>query len=283
MKIGMILEDYYPDDIRVTKEVEALVLAGFEVFLLCMKKEDEKKEEFVNGLHIIRVNLPIKQTLKGLFFRAINAFSFNHPLWTKEIESFIIKYKIDILHIHDLPLFGSANKVVKKLNKKIVIDLHENYPDGLQVWGIWKKDFKNRYIYPILSNYKRWLSFEKLACEQSDRVIVVVSQMQERLEKLHKIWLTEYYLGIAYMINGDLKNAKIYAKKAIAMNPNPPYVWNLLHFINVKYAGLKTGKPVIDFLPSKKDAEKLNKAMIDMGKNIKKKQNQKSRTQTNAK
>jgi tetratricopeptide (TPR) repeat protein len=92
-----------------------------------------------------------------------------------------------------------------------------------------------------------------------------------KLEKVHKIWISEYYLGLAYLINGDLKKAKICAKKGLAMNPNPPYMWNLLHYINVKYASQKTGKPVVDFLPSKKDAENLFKSMQNIKKQLKNK------------
>lgn len=187
MKIGMILEDYYPEDIRVTKEAEALVNAGYDVYLLCMKKDSQKTKEILNNINIIRVDLPSKQTIKGLFFRAINAFTFNHPLWKQKIKEFVLQYNIDVLHVHDLPLFGSAYKVSHLLNKKIVIDFHENYPDGLQVWSIWKTDFKNRYIYPILSNYKRWLKFEKFACLKSDRAIVVVPHMRQRLHTLHTL------------------------------------------------------------------------------------------------
>jgi glycosyltransferase involved in cell wall biosynthesis len=187
MKIGMILEDYYPEDIRVTKEAEALVNAGFEVYLLCMKKDREESLEIIDNIKVVRASLPVKQTVKGIFYRAINAFTFNHPLWKTKIEKFVKDYDIDILHVHDLPLFGTSNKVAKKLNKKIIVDFHENYPDGLQVWGMWKTDFKNKYIYPILSNYNRWLRFEKIACEECDRAIVVVSHMQKRLSNLHDL------------------------------------------------------------------------------------------------
>ena len=206
MNIGMILEDYYPEDIRVTKEAKALIKNGFQVYLLCMKRENEKEFEIIDNIKVIRANLPIKQSLKGLFFRAINAFIFNHYLWQKNIENFILKYNINILHIHDLPLFGTANKIAKKYNKKIIIDFHENYPDGLQVWGIWKKDFKNRYIYPILSNYKRWLKFEKFACNQADKVIVVVPEMGERLKKLHN--LQKYYV-VSNTEDIEFQNIKI--------------------------------------------------------------------------
>ncbi len=62
-------------------------------------------------------------------------------------------------------------------------------------------------------------------------------------------------------------------KKAIAMNPNPQYLWNLLHFINVKYASLKTGKPISYFLPSKNEIEKMQQQLHSLTKEFNKKYN----------
>ncbi len=83
----------------------------------------------------------------------------------------------------------------------------------------------------------------------------------KNMERLHKMWTTEYYLGLAYMFDDDLENSKFYAKKAIEDNPNPQYLWSLLHYINVLNASRKTGKPIKDFLPTKKEVENLFKSM----------------------
>ncbi len=92
-----------------------------------------------------------------------------------------------------------------------------------------------------------------------------------KLEKLHEIWLSEYYLSLAYLFNDNLKKAKLHVRKALAMNPNPQYLWNLWHFINVKYASLKTGKPISYFLPSKKEIEKMHQQLNSLIKEVKKK------------
>ncbi len=106
--------------------------------------------------------------------------------------------------------------------------------------------------------------------KEAEKLKKEILQEAKRLEALHKIWLSEYYLGLAYLFNDNLKNAKIYAKRAIAMNPNPPYVWHILHYINVRYASIKTGKSVVHFLPSKKDSENLLKEMKNLQNRLKK-------------
>lgn len=84
--------------------------------------------------------------------------------------------------------------------------------------------------------------------------------ISKKLEKLHKIWLSEHYLGMAYLFNENIKQAKSHAKKGIEMNPNSNALWTLLHFCNIKLGSKKTGKPVIYFLPSKKQTESLRKS-----------------------
>ncbi|WP_169309466.1 O-antigen ligase family protein [Hippea maritima] len=108
--------------------------------------------------------------------------------------------------------------------------------------------------------------------KEAEKLKKEILQEAKKLEKLHKIWLSEYYLALAYLFDDNLKEAKLHANKAIEMNPNPPYLWNLLHFINVKYASLKTGKPISTFLPSKKEVEEFQKQFRLMTEKIKKDQ-----------
>ncbi len=92
----------------------------------------------------------------------------------------------------------------------------------------------------------------------------------KKAEHLHKIWIMEYYRGLAYLFNGNLKKAEQHAKKGISMNPNANNLWVLLHFINVKRASIKTGKPIENFLPSKKDIKLLGNGTKKMLKLLKK-------------
>jgi hypothetical protein len=85
--------------------------------------------------------------------------------------------------------------------------------------------------------------------------------ISKKLEKLHKIWLSEHYLGMAYLFNENIKQAKSHAKAGIEMNPNSNALWTLLHFCNIKLGSKKTGKPIIYFLPSKKEVKLLRKSL----------------------
>ena len=127
---------------------------------------------------------------------------------------------------------------------------------GINHLPLIKEDVKN----------KRMTKEEQKKAEKLRKEIL---QEDKSLEKLHKIWLSEYYLSLAYLINGDLKKAKIHAKKGLAMNSNPPYMWNLLHYINVKCASMKTGKPIVYFLPTKGEVENLFKTMQRLKKEFK--------------
>lgn len=106
-------------------------------------------------------------------------------------------------------------------------------------------------------NNKKMTEKEIKECEILKQRLFIISK---KLEKLHKIWLSEHYLGMAYLFNENIKQAKSHAKKGIEMNPNSNALWTLLHFCNIKLGSKKTGKPIIYFLPSKKETESLRKS-----------------------
>ena len=45
--IGMLLDGFYPSDIRVQKEATSLIAAGFKVALLCKRRKGEAAYEVV--------------------------------------------------------------------------------------------------------------------------------------------------------------------------------------------------------------------------------------------
>ena len=52
--------------------------------------------------------------------------------WINSVSNFVEKNKIEVLHVHDLPLVGVALAVAKKYGIKVVADLHENHPAMLR-------------------------------------------------------------------------------------------------------------------------------------------------------
>src|SRR5688500_13375341 len=140
MNLGMVLNAPYPADMRVKKETDALVRAGIRVHLLCLRKEGQEYEEESDGIHITRIDAG-KNNRQLAIRDVIMSVTFRHPEFMKAIPSWARKNNISVVHVHDLPLAGTALALKKKHGLTVVVDLHENYPEALRTWFEWKKGF----------------------------------------------------------------------------------------------------------------------------------------------
>ncbi len=179
-KILMLLNAPYPSDIRVKKESDALLSAGFEIHLLCLRKKDEGYYQEFEGIKITRIDAG-KNNYVLAFWDVMMSIFFFHPRFLKAARKLLLKENIPIIHVHDLPLSGTALRLKKKLGAKVVVDFHENYPEALKTWFKWKKNPIVKLKNYLFMNWQRWTEFEKRASEQSDAIIAVVDEMKERI------------------------------------------------------------------------------------------------------
>ncbi len=180
MTIGMLINAPYPSDVRIKKEADTLLRAGHAVHLLCLRKKDQPYEEQYEGINIKRIDAG-KNDVALAFWDIIMSATFVHPLFRKAVEPWIQKNGIEALHVHDLPLVGTALSVKRKTSIPVVADFHENYPDALKVWFEWKKNPLARLKNRLFLNPKHWTKHEQTAVEKSTKVIVVVDEMKERI------------------------------------------------------------------------------------------------------
>ena len=187
-KICMLLHEYYPNDIRVTKEASALLNAGFEVHLICLQRKKEDDFEIVNGIKVHRI--PMAQTFfwRGIWDILLVTFGFFQPRFHKKLFWLNTKENFDAVHVHDLPLAKTALALKQKTTTlKVVLDFHENYPEALKVWFKWKKNPLIRLKNRLFFGFDKWLNYERKMSQKADSVIVVVEEMAERVKKLHQI------------------------------------------------------------------------------------------------
>lgn len=182
--IGMLLDAFYPADIRVHKEAKALLEAGFKVALLCKKRKGEPAFENIDGLELMRINAGATNTAKGIM-DIILSLNFVHPIFKVHLESFVKRFSVTFLHVHDLPLVKTALRYGSKNNVQVIADFHENYPEALNIWFQWKKNPLIRLKNKIFFGYQRWSNYEQWAVEHCDRLIVVVEEMKQRLVDQH--------------------------------------------------------------------------------------------------
>jgi hypothetical protein len=135
--IAMVVDASYPNDIRVRKEAESLVNSGNKVVVICPHKKNDKKNEKINGVDVFRIGTNYSNSKKGLHDIFESIFNIN-LLFFFGIKKAMRQYSIEYLHIHDLPLAGTGYLFKSKV-KKVFLDMHENYPESLKTWFLWKK------------------------------------------------------------------------------------------------------------------------------------------------
>lgn len=183
----MLLNAPYPSDIRVKKESDALIHAGYNIFLLCLRRSDEKYNEDVGGIKVIRIDAG-KNNYQLAFWDVIMSLNFVHPKFKRKAKQVIKKEDIHAIHVHDLPLAGTALAIKnQKKDIKVIVDLHENYPEALNTWFKWKKNPIVKIKNALFMNPSRWTEFEKKACTEADRIIAVVEEMKDRLMDSYRI------------------------------------------------------------------------------------------------
>ncbi len=186
MNLGMILNAPYPADMRVKKETDALIKAGFNVHLLCLRRDDEAYEAEVDHIKITRIDGG-KNNYELAAWDAVMSVTFRHPVFVRAMKKWIDKNSIKVVHVHDLPLAGSALALREKHSLKVVVDLHENYPEALRTWFEWKKGFLVKLKNKLFMNPDRWTHHERTAVISSDYVIAVVDEMKQRLVRKYNV------------------------------------------------------------------------------------------------
>ncbi len=172
-RILMVLDEPFPPDTRVENEAVSLVEAGFEVLLLAIGPDSRPPEEFYRGIRIIRRRLPreLRNKMRGLAGTV--------PVLTyfldREIRKVYRRYPFDVLHLHDLWIFGGGLRAAARLGLPVVGDLHENYPEVLRHYA-WSTRFPGRFFVSI----PRWRRLEERWVNALDRVIFVVQEMRDR-------------------------------------------------------------------------------------------------------
>jgi len=183
MKIGMVLRNKFPPDIRIEKEARTLLSAGHRLHLLAYRsgKADELAEDEIEGLLVRRI--PKEPDQLQTAGRCLNSlqfyFTFRNPYWAFHIGRYVRDFKLDVLHIHDLPLVGTSLEVSQRLSIPLVADLHENYPASLKL-SVEADPSSRSWLTP---HPRRWIPYEQRAVRSATHVVVVVDEAKERLIK----------------------------------------------------------------------------------------------------
>ena len=175
MRIGMLLDKPFPPDPRVGNEARSLVEAGHEVHLLCIRLSPaESATEDWHGVRVHRI------LLGRFFYKKASALCLNVPLYFQkfrsELRRFVDETKVEVIHVHDLPLLKVGLEAGTERGLPVVSDLHENWPAAVANY-----DYARRIPGRFMISPERWRAYERRYLPQAARVIVVVEEAAERL------------------------------------------------------------------------------------------------------
>lgn len=173
----MVLDREFPPDERVEKEARSLIQAGYEVHLLCFTFGRLSAFGLIKNIHVHRLYLPRQ------IFKKTSALMLSVPFyswfWKRHIRKFIADQRIDVLHVHDLPLCGPALAVTRDAGIPVVADMHENYPVLIA-----ESHHSNTRLGRLLIDKQKWYAKEKEWLARADRIVVVADEMRDRLAKI---------------------------------------------------------------------------------------------------
>jgi len=152
----VIVTSLHPDfDSRIWKYAKLLASAGHSISLIC-------PWDVENGIRDGVRFVPFKRARSrmGRFLTPYRLLRVLFPLLSK----------IDLVHFHDLDILPFMT--ILSLFKKVVYDIHENYPDEIAA--------KTWLPSPVRAPLAWLVKYGQLACAQQVRNLVLVSKFQER-------------------------------------------------------------------------------------------------------
>jgi glycosyltransferase involved in cell wall biosynthesis len=178
MRIGMLLDNDFRSDPRVLNEAKALFKGGHEVHIICFSFGDLALEQNLDGIFIHRY--PLKRIVKDVLFIMMNFVPIYTILWYYIGSKAVRKYKIQVIHAHDLYMSEAANMIKNKFNIPLTLDLHENFPSAIKSYK-WIKKFPHRLFVKV----EQWEKNENNLLSNADSIVVLSKQYANYLKKKH--------------------------------------------------------------------------------------------------
>lgn len=169
----MILDKTFPPDPRVENQAIELLKQGHEVLLFCLTYGNEKSEERINNIQVIRY-------LSNKIIYKLSALAYTIPLYSylmkSKIVDFLDKNNIEVIHVHDMVVAEAVFWANKKSKLPVVLDLHENRPQIMKFYPHLKKFPAN-----ILISAKKWQQKEVIFINKVTKLIVVTQEAKKEV------------------------------------------------------------------------------------------------------
>ena len=124
----VLLYSYYPSDPRPRRAAEALVNAGMDVELICLRQSaEEPVHEIINGVKVRRVSLRRRRDSAATYVLQYGYFI----TWCAlAVAGRTLRRRYDLVHVHNMPDILAFGATAAKLRgARVILDLHDPMPE----------------------------------------------------------------------------------------------------------------------------------------------------------
>jgi len=159
----MVVHAYYPHDVRVRRQCEALADRGDMVDLVCLRADGEAKTEQVGNVTVHR--LPLKHERGQGVLGYIAEYASFFILAFFKLAALGLRHRYHVVQVHNMPDFLVFTTLVPKmLGARVLLDMHDITPELYQsIYGIPQRSL----IFKLL------VLFEQASLAYADAVMTV--------------------------------------------------------------------------------------------------------------
>lgn len=168
-RVCVVRQYYYPLDIRVRREVEALLAAGHTVDVVCERSAGDRFVERTHGLTVWR--LPIRHGRGSGAGGYLLRYGMFLILAGTVVAALHLRRRFDLVQVHSLPdplvLVGLLPRM---LGARVLLDLHEVMPEF----------FATKFDLPLRHPLVRLITAaEQMSIRLADRALTCTEEMRQ--------------------------------------------------------------------------------------------------------
>jgi glycosyltransferase involved in cell wall biosynthesis len=168
-RIVFVVHAVYPGDPRVRRQSDALIGAGHQVDLLCLRGPGEPAEEHDGSLRIVR--LPVNRTFRGFAGHLAEYLAFA-GLAAVRLAREHRRRRYDLVQVATVPDFlAFAAAPLRLAGVPLLLDLHEDMPEF----------FRDRFAHPLLRPFRPLVSGAARAAAATATELITVHEPLRQL------------------------------------------------------------------------------------------------------